>query len=522
MLPVVTAAEMKRCDAAAIDAGTPALRMMERAATGALAVLRAEFGSLRGARILFLCGPGNNGGDALAMARLAKRAGALTTIALATASAALKNEAATNYRRAVRTRIRCVENAGPAMLEDGAWNFIVDGLLGTGARLPLPAAMRMLLRAANAHAARRVALDLPTGVSAEGDCDSTVAFHADTTATFGAIKLGVLFGEGRRHAGRVHVVPIGVPDESLDAQLFATRMLQRDDIVARFPSRAVDANKYSAGKLFLLCGAPGMAGAGVMASGAAMRIGAGITVLGVPRGLVHALTGRFTETMLAALPENADGCLDDAALDMLGPRIEWATACVVGCGISKDEGTAQTVRAAIERARCPIVLDADGLAAFTTHHDALRNARAPIVLTPHVAELARLMNVQRDAVTRDPLAHARSAAQALQCIVVLKGGPTVIATPASIAFVNPTGNPGMATAGAGDVLSGMIGGLLAQGCAPLDAAIAGVYLHGVAGDIAAAAHTEPGMIASDIISAIPDALRFLPVESVGARFRLPQ
>lgn len=522
MLPVLTAEEMRRCDAAAISSGSSVLQLMETAAQGALDVLLAEFGPVRGARLLVLCGKGNNGGDGLAFARLANAQGAAVTVALTGSSHDLSSAAAQNYKRVARTKIRRIENASAKEITRGPWDIIVDALLGTGASLPLNDQYRALIRTANQHTAFRLAIDLPTGLMASGEVDPGALFAATVTATLAAMKPGLLFGRGRLSAGRIHVSPVGLPEELLDPALYNLRMIEQSDTAAFFPRRTPDANKYGMGKLFVLSGSRGMMGAATMVARSAMRSGAGITVVGVPASQVDVAAGKLMETMVAGIPETREGSVDDVPLHALAAHMKWADAIAIGPGMSKHADTLATVRAVVSHATSPLVIDADALAAFAEHRDILRVAKIPIVITPHVAELAVLMDTTRDEIILDPIGAARVAAAALQVIVVLKGGPTVIAVPAGIVHVNPTGNPGMATAGAGDVLTGIIGALMAQGSDALEAAICGVYLHGRAGDFAADWYSEPGLTAGDIIDCIPDALQSLPVERSGTAHQLPQ
>lgn len=522
MRPILTSKQVRQCDSAAIAGGIPSVRLMENAAHGAFDALSKEVDSIRNAKVLVICGKGNNGGDGMALARFVKTAGGKAVIALAHSVRELGDDAQHQLRRAVRAGIRVVRECNESIVTDESWDIIVDALLGTGAELPLSDLYRALVAAANRTGAFRFALDLPTGLMADGGRDHVSVFSANATATFGAIKPGMLFHEGRLDCGRVTVVDIGIPGEVLDSIQATQFLLSQDDIVERFPARLPEAHKYSVGKVLLVCGSQGMMGAAMLASRAAMRSGAGMTVLCVPQSLSNIAATALTETIIVPLAESADAAPQDPELKKLLPQLQSCKALVIGCGVSKNELTAGMIRSVIAAATCPVVLDADGLAAFTKFKKELHDSTAPLILTPHVAELANLMELDKAHMMAYPVMAAHTAAVMFQAIVVLKGGPTVVATPAGVIYVNPTGNPGMATAGAGDVLAGMIGAFLAQGCSPLDAALCGVYIHGRAGDLAASVLTEPALVAGDIINYIPDSFRSLPVRSVSERYHLPQ
>ncbi|HZV13245.1 MAG TPA: NAD(P)H-hydrate dehydratase [Candidatus Kapabacteria bacterium] len=510
MKPILTSDEMRSCDERSIKQFKIAsLTLMENAARGA-AKLLASCVKLRRKKVLVLCGKGNNGGDGLAVARFLKAQSANVTIGLAGTGKELHGDPQKNYRRAVKGRMKVIENISPEIVSAGAWDIIVDALLGTGSKLPLQKNLADLISAANESSAFKFSIDIPTGIDADSGAGDAVAFRADATATMAAVKRGLLFGEGKKHAGTIAVINIGTPPELLDIKNFSTLLLEESDVVHRLPRRELDANKYSVGKLFLLCGSRGMTGAAEMASKAAMRTGAGISILGIPESQQIVLATKLTETMTVAVPET-DGSINDPALEKLGTYVQWGNAFVVGCGISKHEHTMETVRNFIRSLRAPCVLDADGIAAFIDHLDELKNATAPVILTPHYGELSKLIGMERAAIECDPAETAKNVARRLGCVLVLKGAPTVIAIPDGTVYINATGNPGMATAGSGDVLAGMIGALLAQNVVAVDAALCGVYMHGLAGDNAAEKYTRHAMIATDIIASIPKAYKEMGV-----------
>ncbi len=504
MLPILTSSEMRSCDERAIgEFGISSISLMEAAARGAAKALEARV-KLKHKSVLILCGKGNNGGDGFALARYLIKRDARVTIALFGSPADLRGDARANYRKAAERGIPVIVNPAAILVSSGKWDVIVDAILGTGAKLPLHKNMTDIIEAANACPCFKFSIDAPTGIETDNGVKPGAAFRADATATMAARKPGLCLGDGKKYAGDITVIDIGTPSALLIPEQYSLRFPERDDIIARIPKREADANKYSVGKLFLLCGSRGMTGAAVMASRAAMRSGAGIAVLGVPKSQQDVVAVRLTEVMTTPIVE-AKGCINDPELKSLAAFSSWGNANVIGCGVSRNTGAADTVRNFIKAAQSPCVLDADGLIAFTGKLEELAASPQPLILTPHHGELAHLIGMERQEIDANPIAAAKNVAKRLRCIMVLKGAPTVIATPEGIAYINPTGNPGMATAGSGDVLAGVIGALLAQGVSPIDAALCGVYMHGLAGDIAEAQFSTHGMIATDIIECLPDA-----------------
>jgi len=507
MKPVLTASEMRLCDERTIkEFGITGHALMETAARGAEKILALN-AKIKKKHILILCGKGNNGGDGFAMGRILKKDGARVTIGLAGKASDLHGDALANHNRAVENKITIVEDASKDLIDAGEWDIIIDALLGTGSKLPLHKKYTELIEAANNYNCLKFSIDIPTGIDADTGAKPGMAFRADVTATMAAMKRGLLFRDGRKYAGIVSVIDIGTPPELLNSKKYDVRLIEEGDVAARLPKRELDANKYSVGKVFLLCGSRGMTGAAEMSSRAAMRAGAGISILAVPRNLQNVLAAKLTETMTVPVTGTKEWSINDPDLDDLGKYTEWGNAYVVGPGLSKHEATSNTVRNFIQAIKAPCVLDADGIGAYTEHLDEIIKAPHPLILTPHYGELARLVGMDRIEIEKNPIETAKNVARRLKCVLVLKGAPTVIGSPDGVVFVNTTGNPGMATAGSGDVLSGIIGALLAQGCAPLDAAICGVYLHGIAGDLAALAFTQHAMIATDIINFIPDVFK---------------
>jgi hydroxyethylthiazole kinase-like uncharacterized protein yjeF len=483
--PVVTGAEMTAVDRHAIDvAGIPSLQLMERAGARVVETVQERFGGLEALSVGVVAGKGNNGGDGLVVARRILEAGGQARVWLTVGEESLGTEAAGLLRRfrEVGGVVTALPEGAGAVAALREVDVVVDALLGTGlSGTPRPPQIAAI-RAMNDAGRPVVAVDLPSGVDAGTGQVAAEAVRAAVTVTFGLVKVGHLFAPGRGHCGALDVVDIGFPDESVRAGAGPVRLLTEGGVAARMPYRPADAHKGTCGAVFVLAGSAGMTGAACLAAESALRGGAGRVTLGAPASLNDILEVKLTEVMTLALPEvRRRRCLSLRALgDLLAPA-RRADALVVGPGIGRHRETAELVRRLLASPDLPpAVIDADGLHALGEGGDVPPGS----VLTPHAGEFARLAGLDRAAVEATPLKHAPHLARRLASVVVLKGGPTVIAAPDGGTWVNPTGNPGMATAGTGDVLAGLIGGLLAQGLPPLEAAQVGVFLHGRAGDLA--------------------------------------
>ena len=498
---VVTGTEMAGLDRRTIDElGVASLSLMERAGEGVFRAIRDRF-PVRGRRVSILCGAGNNGGDGFVVARLLHRAGALVTIVLAADPARTTPDAAHNYQRVATLRaIHAYRDGGLAAAEaaiSGA-ALIVDALLGTGARPPLRPPYDRLVTAANRAAAPTVAVDLPSGLDASRHDQTDGAIEAAITVTFAFPKICLCQYPSRRFAGEVAVAEIGIPESLGEEITTAPRLLDAAVVAPAWAPPPADQHKGSAGRVVAVAGHPGMAGAAALAVKAAYRSGAGYVTLAAPESVVATLQGWVPEVV--GRPDVAPG---DPLFDR---AVAQAGALLIGPGLP-PERAAVWLAHLLGRARCPVVVDAGGLAALAAD-PALWGARggAPLVVTPHPGEFAALVGETVAAVQADRLAAARRLATERGCFCLLKGALSVIADPDGSLAINSTGQPGMATAGAGDVLAGLLTGLLAQGHAPALALRAAVYLHGRAGEVWAQGRDGRSLIASDLIEALPEAL----------------
>jgi hydroxyethylthiazole kinase-like uncharacterized protein yjeF len=495
--PLPEPAEMRSVDRWAIDSqGVPSLDLMERAGEGLARVIAQ---CAPAGRVAVVCGKGNNGGDGLVAARLLRGAGRDVEVLAVWPPDTLQGDAAEQVRRLPGDPPAAF---GAAAL-DGA-ELIVDALLGTGSTGAPRDPAGAVIEAANAARAPVVAADVPSGVDASTGEVAGAAVRAVATATFHRAKPGLWINPGKTHAGAVEVIDIGIPPgEPGDPEIG----LIGDDVLAAVPHRGADSTKFSSGNVVIVGGSAGLTGAPTMAAMAAMRSGAGYVTVATARQLQPTFAGRLLEAMTIGLPAPG-GNLGMKALEPALKAIERADAVVLGPGLGRAPGTQALVRELLTRIGVPLVIDADGLNALAAAFPAgLPQRDAPTVLTPHAGELGRLLDVESAEVGRRRLAHARDAAARSGAIVVLKGDDTLVAVPDGAVAVSPGSAPALATAGTGDVLSGVVGALLAKGLSAEHAACAAVLAHVRAGRLAAEPHGPDGVIASDVIERLRPAFK---------------
>ncbi|HTK32515.1 MAG TPA: NAD(P)H-hydrate dehydratase [Candidatus Saccharimonadaceae bacterium] len=515
---LVTAEAMRKLDRATIEShAASGAALMERAGQGVVRAMERRYGPLLALRVLVLCGGGHNGGDGLVAARHLQSRGAVPRVALLAPRDRLGPDPRAQLEALEAAGVRVADVASDDALaarvaEFPAWDFALDALLGTGAHgapegLMLSGA-RALLALANAGT-RVVAVDLPTGADADTGAVAPVTVRADLTVTFGAPKRAHLLYPARGLTGALETVDIGLVAPPAGDPDFAVELAGSTAMHALLPVRDPRAHKGRTGHVLVIGGSAGLTGAVTLAARGASRAGAGYVQVLVPAGLQSVLATQLVEQMALGAPETANGALSRLALPVALERARAADVVVLGSGLSREREALEMARALAFELPRPIVLDADALNAFEGTAGQLRQAEGPRVLTPHLGEMARLTGLTVDALEAGRIDHARTFAARWNAVVVLKGAPTVTAAPDGATTVNPTGNAGMATAGAGDVLSGVIAALIGQGLTPYDAARLGAYVHGLAGDLRAAAHGMLGMVAGDLAEALPLALQDL-------------
>jgi NAD(P)H-hydrate epimerase len=510
--PVFTAEEMRRLDERAVTAlGIPGATLMENAGRGAAAVVLDVLGTRRrGARVTLVCGKGGNGGDGFVAARWLKRAGARPTVWVTAAESEMRGDAAAKLRalRRCGVRPRRVESEAAVAADLGAADLVVDALLGTGSRGAPSGLVARLIELINGAGRPVVALDIPSGASADGEPVSGPAVRAAVTATFAGLKRGLLAGPAASLAGRLRVVPIGIPEAEVGRGI-ATFALEPGDVAAAFPPRPREAHKGTYGHLLVVGGSRGKTGAAVLAARAAMRTGAGLATVATAASQQPIVAGLLLEGMSEALPEAPAGGIARESLEVVHRLARARDAVALGPGLGLEVDTQEAARSLVRDLACPAVVDADALSALAGHLDLLRSARGPRCLTPHPGEMARMLGTSVAEVQGARIECARAFAVAHGVHLVLKGAASAIAHPDGRVVLNPTGNPGMASGGMGDVLTGMVGALLARGMEPGAALQSAVLLHGLAADEAVATTGEESLIASDVIEALPRAFRAL-------------
>ncbi|TAL11665.1 MAG: NAD(P)H-hydrate dehydratase [Nitrospirae bacterium] len=513
-MELVTAAEMRELDRAAIKGrNIPSLRLMENAGLAVAREMERRFGPLRGKTVTIVAGKGQNGGDGFVVARLLRKRRCQARVALLYAPASLTSDAATNLKKFRKAGGPChaVDKAsalGPVLAPLlRTSDLLVDAVFGTGLNAPVTGLPASAIAQMNASGRPIVAIDLPSGLDGDRGCVLGTAVTAALTVTLARPKRGLYLGVGPDHAGTVRVADIGIPADLIAAAKIPLTLLEAADVRPLIPHRSRTAHKGTFGHAGIIAGSAGKTGAAAMAAMAALRTGAGLVTVATPRSLADVLEAKLLEAMVVAVPETEARTLSKQALEPLLAFAADKTALALGPGIGRHAETQALVHNLLVGAKRPMVLDADGLNAVAGHADLLARASGPLILTPHPGEMARLLGTTSAAIQRDRLGAAARLARERNVCVVLKGAGTIIAAADGRLAVNSTGNPGMATAGTGDVLTGIIVGLLAQGLPPWEAACAGVYLQGLAGDLAAMEQGEAGVIAGDVIRAIPRAIQ---------------
>lgn len=528
MQKIATAKEMQRIDSDTVKKyGISGAVLMERAGLAVSEKIKKLFfldSEIKGQKsdvkrwptVVVLCGGGNNGGDGFVIARILGNQGYNVKVFLSAKPKELRGDARINYNAAVKFGVRIypikrflTSNFLPLTSEC----LVVDALLGTGLNKDVKSSLSKVIRKVNRLSMPVISVDIPSGISSDSGRIMGCAVKARYTVTFGLAKRGHLLYPGADYTGRLFIEDTGFPRNLLESEKIKVSLPDKNDVCSLLPERPGHSHKGTYGHVLLVAGSKGKTGAALMAAKTCLRTGAGLVTIGIPETLVSAFQSRVTEEMILPLPDKGNGTLSYAAVDTIYEFLAGkANVLAIGPGLSVDKEISDLVGMLIAKSGTPAVIDADGLNAIAGRAGVLKKSRAPVILTPHPGEMARLMSGKRETVSiqhieRDRINTAMDFARKTKTYLVLKGVPTVTATPDGNAFVNPTGNPGMATAGTGDVLTGMISALLAQNMSPRDASVLGVYMHGLTGDAAAGKKGKHSLIASDIIKALPPVFR---------------
>lgn len=518
---VVTSQKMREIDARTIsEFGIPGVVLMENAGRGATEKILAYFPDVVGDDVLVVCGPGNNGGDGFVVARHLANYNCNVRCCLLSDPSKLSDDARINFNVVKNMGIEVFsltdEKDFPTFLDMlyGAY-LVVDAIFGTGLKKEVSGIYLKVIEAINKSGVNVVSLDIPSGLDADTGNPLGIAVKADLTITFALPKVGLLIFPGADYVGELDIVDIGTPQRVYEEANIDTFLIERWQIVDLFPPRYKDSHKGDYGHVFVIAGSTGFTGAATMTCEASARVGAGLVTLGIPKSLNPILENKLLEVMTLPLAETESGSLAHEAFSAIEKACERKTAIAIGPGLGLEPSTQKLVRDIIKKIELPMVVDADGLNALASNTEILLERKMPTILTPHPGEMARLIGSDTKKVKSDRIKVAKEFAKKYGCYLVLKGARSIVATPEGKIYINPTGNPGMATGGVGDVLTGMIGGFLAQGLSPLEASIASVYIHGVCGDEAALKYGERGLLARDILNEIPNVLRSLENEAAG-------
>lgn len=502
-LPILTPAESGELDRRSAERGVTVNTLMENAGRAVASAVVNVLGGTYGRRAVVVCGKGNNGGDGLVAARHLQRRGLAVTVLLVEAPAAYRGAALASFDRfaALGGRWRPLTGASLRRELDRA-HVVVDAIFGTGFRGSPQGAAAHAIAAMGQAAVPVVAVDIPSGVEGETGAVRDAAVAADVTVTFGALKPGLVFHPGAALAGHVEVADIGFPDDLIRSDL---SLVEASDVRALLPRRRPDGHKRASGVVLVVAGSGSMTGAAVLSAAAAYRAGAGLVSLAVPEGILPVVEGAITEATFVPLPETDTGGVTAEGWAVLEERLGGVDAVAVGPGLGTHPSTVDLVHRLVAESPAPLVIDADALNAFAGRGHELADRRSAAVLTPHPGEFGRLTGLSSQEVLEDRVGHARKAASEFRCPVLLKGSRTVVAEPDGRTRVNPTGGAFLATGGTGDVLTGTVAALVAQGLSVADAAVAGAWVHGVAGSLAAEAGGY-GTVASDVLAELPAAI----------------
>ena len=507
-MKIGTAEQMRELDRRTIqEAHVLGLELMERAGAGVFEIAQTMTVARERGVVLFV-GKGNNGGDAIVAAEHLYRAGrgwGPITLVLTTPGEDLAGDALYHWKKLTQLRARVLfldpQKPEPVAEALAGCGLVVDGLLGTGARGEPQSPVREAIDLINAAKRPTLAIDIPSGLDANTGRIATACVRADVTATIGLPKRGLLQQSALDHVGRLSIVDIGIPENFVAALPPGCDYFMLDDARTLLPRRRPSAHKGDFGHLLMLAGSEGYTGAAVLSSEAAMRSGVGLVTLGVPRSVWPVVASQCREVMPKPF--------DDWSPSALAPWLEKCDAVAVGPGLGQTNGSGDMVNWLLENCAKPMVMDADALNVLARDPARLRRARGPVVITPHPGEMSRLAGKSTADIQADRWASATTFAADSRAVVVLKGARTVVAHPDGAITVNSTGNPGMASGGVGDVLTGVMGSLLAQNFSAFDAARLSVWLHGFAGDIATQEIGEEAIVASDVISHLGAAFRRL-------------
>ena len=508
-MKLIKAEDMKEIDRRATsEYGIPSLVLMENAGIRTVEMAQEMLPFIAGKKIIILTGRGNNGGDGLVAARHLYNHGADPVVFIMGDPGQLSPDGRVNHGILQKLTHKIyplteAEHREKLILEMLGAELVIDALFGIGFKGSLDDLTASVAHIVNKSKIPVLAVDIPSGVEADSGHVNGEAFQATATITFALPKPGLILEPGRHYAGRLKVADISIPPALLQDQRLPMNLITADMVAGMLGPRDPESHKGTFGHAILIGGSTGMSGAILLASRGAIRCGAGLVSAALPESLVPVFDTASQEVMSIPMAQTRQGAIAVEALPAIENILGTASVCAIGPGMSRYKEANAIVRFVLERAGIPVVIDADGLNALEEDVSILKERQIPVVLTPHPGEMARLTGKTIDEVQSDRIHYATYYAREWGVTIVLKGNKTLIAAPNGDVYVNTTGNPGMATAGSGDVLCGIITGLISQGLKPVQASVAGVYLHGLSGDHVTETRGQRGLIASDLLEALP-------------------
>lgn len=509
---VVTASEMREMDERTITGfGLPGRVLMENAGRGAARVMLERFPDITSRRVGVMAGRGNNGGDGFVIARYLVQKGVRVTVFLLARREDLRGDAAANLPLLAPLSVPVVDVSDPAAFSEQHsllrhQDIFVDAILGTGLQSEVREFYRMVIHFINETGKPVLAVDIPSGLSSDTGRPCGASIQASVTTSFAFPKIGHILYPGAAYTGDLEIIDIGIPPYIAAGVGPRQHLLTPEKIAKLLPRRKGDAHKGATGHLLVIAGAPGKTGAAAMAATSALRAGAGLVTLGIASGLDTVIASQVMEVMTRPMPETHFGILGDTAKGAILEELIGKKCLAIGPGIGTLPATKALIQGLVPEVGVPQVIDADGLNCLADSPQLLLKAKAPVVITPHPGEMARLAGVTVKVVQEDRIGCARNFARRYKTHVVLKGARTVIALPDGEIFINTTGNAGMASGGMGDVLTGIIAGFIAQGVSPASASLLGVYVHGAAADHLAKTQGPFGFLAGEVMGGIPNEI----------------
>lgn len=510
-MKVANCSQMKNIDRTAIDEiGIPGIVLMENAALKVVEEIKGTLGEIGYKSIVIFCGKGNNGGDGFAIARHLRNMGANVLVILLADENEIKGDALINFKIIRQLSIKIAQVYNRTALEEIAaslymCDLVVDAIFGTGIKGKITGIADDIIQLINFSGRYVISVDIPSGINGDDGRICGICVNADKTVTFVLPKIGLLNFPAADYVGELVIADISIPHSIIQAQNININTIGREDIKALLPLRKNDSNKGDYGKIVVVAGSTGMTGAAALAATAALRSGSGLVTVGIPKSLNMLMEVKLTEAMSLPLEDDGKGVLSQSCTSQILEKMCKTDVLVFGPGLTNEPSVSDILADILKKADIPIIIDADGINALAKNINILKECNCPVVITPHPGEMSRLTGLDIRHIQSDRIEVAQKFAQEWQVTVVLKGARTIIACPTGETFINTTGNPGMATGGTGDVLSGLIASLIGQGLDINRAAMMGVYIHGFAADLEVGQKGQHGLIATDIVEALPMA-----------------